>query len=154
MLLLVMAELRSRQTRYADTEVFYRESLKKNGGDVVAMNNLAVLLALQGIKLDEALKLMNQAIEIAGQVAAMLDSRASVYIARHDPDNALKDIRAALADAETPVRLFHLAQVYQLAGQEKEARDTMDKALKKGLTREMLQPLELPAFEKLRQLPP
>ena len=57
-----------------------------------AMNNLAVLLALQGVKLDEALKLVNQAIEIAGPVAAMLDSRASVYTALGQPKEALKDI--------------------------------------------------------------
>ena len=107
-------------------------SSRRSSGDAVAMNNLAVLLALQGIKLDEALRLMNQAVEIAGRVAAMLDSRASVYMALNDPDNALNDIRAALADGETPVRLFHLAQVYQLSGQEKEARETMDKALQEG----------------------
>ncbi len=152
-LLLVMAELRSRQARYADAEAFYREVLGKNSSDAVAMNNLAVLLAMQGIKLDEALKLMNRAVEIAGRVGAMLDSRASVYMALNDQENALKDILDALKDGETSVRLFHLAQVYQLSGEEKEARETMDKALKKGLTGDMLQPLELPAFEKLRQLP-
>jgi tetratricopeptide (TPR) repeat protein len=152
-LLSLLAEVRSRQGRYADTEAFYREVLKKQSGDAVTMNNLAVLLALEGVKLDEALRLMNQAVEIAGRVGAMLDSRASVYMAMNDPDNALSDIRAAVADAETPVRLFHLAQASKLAGQDKEARETMDKALKQGLTPDMLQPLELPAFEKMRQLP-
>ncbi|MEN6451055.1 MAG: tetratricopeptide repeat protein [Thermoguttaceae bacterium] len=152
-LLSLGAEIRIRQARYADAEALYRESLKKSKSDVVVMNNLAVLLALQNVKLDEALKLMDQAVDTAGRVGAMLDSRASVYIAKKDSKNALKDIRDALADAETPVRLMHLAQALELAGQPKEARVEMDKALKAGLTVEMLQPLEATTFERLRQLP-
>jgi len=117
------------------------------------MNNLAVLLALQGIKLEESLKLIDQAIEIAGPMAPMLDSRASVYIAMNDPDAALTDMADALADAETPVRYFHQAQAYELAGQHNAAASAMEKAMKLGLTKDMLQPLEIPAFEKLSQLP-
>jgi len=117
------------------------------------MNYLAVLLALQGIKLDESLKLVNQAIEIAGPVAAMLDSRATVRMAVGEPDKALEDMAEALNDAETPVRLFHQAQAYEKAGQPNAAAAVMEKAMQKGLTKSMLQPLELPAFEKLRQLP-
>ncbi|MEN6457348.1 MAG: tetratricopeptide repeat protein [Thermoguttaceae bacterium] len=147
----MLAELRIRQARYAEAESLYREALEKNPNDAVAMNNLAVLLALRGVKLDEALALVNRAVEIAGRVGAMLDSRATIYIARNDADNALKDMLAAVKDADTPVRLFHLAQAYQVGGQPKEAKEVMKKALKQGLTREMLQPLEWPAFEKMKQ---
>lgn len=63
-LLLAMADLRAHQGRYGDAEAFYREILAKQGRDVWALNNLAVLLALQGVKLDEALKLVNQALEM------------------------------------------------------------------------------------------
>jgi tetratricopeptide (TPR) repeat protein len=152
-LLLMMADIRTTQSRYAEAEGFYREVLQKNSGNAVAMNNLAVLLALQGIKLDESLKFINQAIEIAGPVAAMLDSRATVRMAVGEPDKALEDMAEALNDAETPVRLFHQAQAYEKAGQPNAAAAVMEKAVQKGLTKSMLQPLELPAFEKLRQLP-
>ena len=151
-LLLAMTELRTQQARYADAESIYREILGKSSGNAVAMNNLAVLLALQGVKLDESLKLVDQAIEIAGPVAAMLDSRASVYIARNELDKALEDLQLALAEQATPVRLFHQAQAYEKAGQSNAASVAMDKAMQKGLTKEMLQPLELPTFEKLQRL--
>ena len=82
----------------------------------------------------------------------MLDSRATVYLAMGNPEKALEDITAAVADQETPVRLFHLAQAYSLAGDMTNAKTAFKKALRKGLTKEMLQPLEFPAFEKLRQL--
>ena len=151
-LLMVTADLYTRQARYAEAENLYREILQKNSGHSVAMNNLAVLLALQGVKLDEALKLINQAIEISGPMAAMLDSRASVYIARNEPEKALADMTEALTEAETPERLFHQAQAYDEAGQANAAAEAMQKAMKEGLVKEMLQPLEIPAFEKLRKL--
>ena len=50
-------------------------------------------------------------------VAALLDSRASVHMALGEPEKALADMADALADAETPVRLFHQAQAYEQAGQ-------------------------------------
>ena len=150
-LLLAMAELRTQLGRYADAEGLYREVLSKNSGNAAAMNNLAVLLALQGIQLDEALKLVNGAIEIAGPTAKILDSRATVYTARGEPNEAIKDLDDALAEAESPVWLFHQARAYELAGRHNDAVAAMEKALKKGLTPRMLQPLELPAFEKLRR---
>ena len=94
-----------------------------------------------------------QAIERTGPVGPMLDSRATVYIAMKDPQKALEDLNASIADQETPVRLFHRAQAYELAGDNAKARTDLDAALKKGLTKESLQPLEWKALEKLRQLP-
>lgn len=151
-LLMAMADLCTKQDRYADAEGYYRQTLEKNSGNASAMNNLAVLLALQGIKLDESLELIEKAIESAGPVAAMLDSRATIHLARHEPDKALADINGALAEAETPVRLFHLAQAYQQGSQQDAAVDALKKALAKGLTKDMLQLSEVPAFDKLMEL--
>ena len=82
----------------------------------------------------------------------MLDSRASVYMALNDPEQALDDMKEALADNETPVRLFHQAQAYEQAGQKNAAAASMEKAVEKGLTKEMLHPLEHPAYGKLLRL--
>lgn len=150
-LLQALAEIRTRQTRYNETEALYREVLASNPDNAVAMNNLAVLLALQGIKLDESLELVSKAIEIAGPLGSMLDSRASVYLAIGEPEKALADLADAIADSESPVRLFHQAQAFHKAGKIEEAKIAMQKALAKNLAPEMLQPLEVPAFEKLRE---
>ena len=91
------------------------------------MNNLAVLLAQQGIKLDEALKLVNQAIDVFGAAGALLDSRASVYLAMGDTEKALADINRALAETESPVWLFHQAQAYERAGQHAKAAAAMER---------------------------
>jgi cellulose synthase operon protein C len=151
-LLLVMADSYTRQSRYTDAETYYREVIKRNPKDAQAMNNLAFLLALQGVKLDEALKFSDQAVEILGPLGAVLDSRGCVYIAMRNPDKALKDLDESLADRETPLRYFHQAQAYTLAGQQNSARTAMFKALQMGLTKDMLQPPEVPAYDKLNQL--
>jgi tetratricopeptide (TPR) repeat protein len=150
-LMMIHAELCSKLARFVDAETLYREILQKTGSNAYALNNLAVLLALQGIKLDDATTLIAQAIEIAGPVGAMLDSRATIYLAKGETDKALADLADAVADAETPVRLFHQAVALEKAGKSGEAATSMEKALQKGLTKEMLHPLEAPAFDRLKQ---
>ena len=152
-ILLTLGDTRVNQDRFIEAEKFYREILDKNPGHAVAMNNLAVLLALQGKKLDEALSLINKAIEITGPVASMLDTRATVYIASGDAEKALKDMEESVADEASPTRLFHQAQALYLGNQKFAASSTMQQALKAGLSKEMLISLEIPSFEKLQKLP-
>jgi len=151
-LLLVTADFRSRQQRYAEAEACYREIIAQRPNDAIAMNNLAVLLALQGRKVDEALELIQAAIKIAGPVAAMLDSRASVHLARGKAQEAIADLTTALDERPTPVRRFHLAQAYDMAGQRAEAAAAMREAVDAGLTEHQLHPLERPAFGRLKKL--
>jgi len=151
-LLLSMADVRTLQGQNRQAEALYRELIEKYDPNAVAMNNLAILLALQGVKLDEALKLINRALEIAGPMASMLDSRSTVYVALGQYDKALADLELAIADAETPIRLFHRAQACQRAGRSREAIQAIKKARALGLKPDMLQPLERPAYEKLKGL--
>jgi len=151
-LLLAMADVRTTQGRYNEAEAIYRDIIRRNANDPVAMNNLAVLLALQGIKVGEALKMVNRALELAGPMASILDSRASVYMAAGQPEKALVDLQHALSDGLTPVRFFHQAQAYDQAGEEQAAAESIKKAVDLGLDSEMLQPLERPIYDKLRKL--
>jgi tetratricopeptide (TPR) repeat protein len=151
-LLLDLAEICTAQKNYAEAVDIYREILNKDPKNVMVMNNLAVLLALRGEHLDEALQLVNQALEIAGPIGAILDSRAIVYIAMHESGKAMEDLQSAMADGETPVGLFHRAQACALAGRGSESKNALAAALKKGLTPKMLHPLERPVLEKMTQL--
>ena len=134
-LLMRYADLCTKQARYPVAEGCYREVILKAPGNASALNNLALLLALQGSKLDEAMKLINQAVEIAGPVGAMLDSRATVYLALGESDKALGDLADALADAETPVRLFHQAQAYDQAGKQSEAATALERPWRRASPR-------------------
>jgi tetratricopeptide (TPR) repeat protein len=150
-LLIASAYLSMVQQRYADAEASYREVLAKNADDFLALNDLAVLLALEGKKLDESLDLINRAIKVAGPVASILDSRAVIYIAQGHADKALADIELAVGEEVTPVRLFHRARALFLAGKTKEAHDALEEADKKGFKRAMLDPPERDFYDKVRQ---
>jgi len=152
-LLQAVAVLRAFQQRYAEAEALYREALRENPKNYVAMNNLAVLLALEKTKLDEALALMDRAIKIAGPMPVLLDSRATVYIARGESRKAIDDLQKAvgLDEGVAPVRYFHLAQAYHQAGDKPAATAAFEKAQQLGLEAKMLEPQERPVYEKLRK---
>ena len=119
---LVLADLHAQLQQYDKSISDYREVFAKTPRNYLAMNNLAVGLARAGQNPDEALKLINDALEISGPMASLLDSRAIVFIARQEPDKALEDLAAAIQDDGAPDQYFHQAWAYLLAGKKTEAR--------------------------------
>ncbi len=148
---ILLAEARTTQQRYDEAAQHYRNVLKAAPDHAVALNNLAVLLALQGIQLDEAEHLINRAIAQAGPIASMLDSRATVYTALGQYDKALSDIERAIAENPSPVWLFHRALIHDRAGRKQAAAKSLAEAHRNGLTADMLQPLEHPDYERMQQ---
>jgi cellulose synthase operon protein C len=150
-LLLALGAINTGRGNFADAEKFYREVLQKNAGHTVAMNNLAVLFSVTGKNLDEALQLIDKAIELNGPLPAMCDTRACVFLARHESQKALAEIGRALAGEETPERLFHQALAYEQLGQNQAAAAAMVKALDEGLTQNQLLAPEHKDFERLQK---
>lgn len=152
-LLTALGLLKIVQNQPEQAEVFYRQVLARNPNDFQAYNNLALLLANSGKKTDEALDLINRAIELAGSQAALLDSRAVVRISRHEPQRALEDLETILNDpAEklNPVWLFHKAWALKLADNPVEAGDVLHQARNEhDLDRAQIDPPERAAFDKL-----
>jgi tetratricopeptide (TPR) repeat protein len=154
-LLLAIGDIHVGETKYDEAENCYREVLKNNPKLSTAMNNLVVMITLKPKnekELNEALKMIDDAIRISGPVAQMLDTRACVYIALGQSDKALADMNDVVADRKTPDRLFHQAQALELAGKKNEAAIVMEEALGMGLSAKHLQKPELPAFERLKKL--
>jgi cellulose synthase operon protein C len=137
------------QQRYADAETLYREILAKTPKDADAMNNLAYIMGLSGTKLDEALKHVNRAMEIAGPRPDMLDTRGTIYLAMNQTDQALADLKKATADSTEASRFLHLAQAYDRAGNSSAAAEAMKKTQQMGLSATVL---PLPEQEAYRQL--
>ena len=148
-ILLALGELRGTQDRVDEAVQVYREILKRDEHNVGAMNNLAVLLALQKRDLNEARQLVEKAIEIAGPLPALLDSRATVYLALGKPQQALSDLQQVVGEDPRPNRQFHLALAYFRAGQEKAAAQALTEGRKLGLTPDKLHPLERPDYRDL-----
>ena len=105
-LLLVMAEVRTQQEKFAEVETVYREVLQKDPHNIRALNNLAELLALRGQKSQEALALVEEAIKWGGPIPAFLDTRASVLLALGQPEKALADLDEVIAQSPQPQDLL------------------------------------------------
>jgi tetratricopeptide (TPR) repeat protein len=149
-LLLMLSVVHEEQRQYDKAKEDYREVLAKEPRNYQALNNLAVNLARNGGDLDEALSLINQALAVKGPLATVFDSRALVYIARNDPAKALEDATLAVQDSGAPEQYFHQAWAYSLLDRKSEAAAAFDAALKKGLDRKLLDPREIPMYDRLK----
>ena len=144
-----LAVVRDFQGRFAEAERIYRKVLEEDPGNPTVLNNLAVLFALQGIKLDEASALINLAIEKVGPTPGVLDSRAMVRLAQGRPTLALEDLQQAIAKKPSAGMYFHQALAYQKNGQKQLATEALEKAHSLGLEETRLQAAEQRAYRKL-----
>jgi tetratricopeptide (TPR) repeat protein len=148
-----LADLRDTQGRYNEAKDMYREILRASPRNVLAMNNLAWLLALHEGKKEEPLKLLETAVGIQGPDGNLLDTRGVVHLTAGEPSQAVSDLQAAAAQEVRPERYFHLAQAYRKSKNMPEATRTMRKAVNElGLTKKDLHRLEWKAFDELLAL--
>ncbi len=156
-LLLHLAALRDYQRRDADAEKIYREILSKDELHLLANNNLAWLLAMResdnSNHLNEALELVNRAINSRGPLAQFLDTRATIYMKmgeKTDITQAINDLQEAIAVTDNePAILVNLARAHLMNDDFVEAKKAMLNARRLGLTEEDLHPREHESYREL-----
>ena len=141
-LLVHLADLRDYEGRYDDAEQIYRRTLSLDGTRLWALNNLAWLSGLRGKNAKEGLQFVNKAIERAGALGELLDTRAIVHLALGDPESAIRDLSRAVEASPSPTKYYHLATAQLQAGQSDAARESYRTALDAGFTAALLHPLE------------
>jgi cellulose synthase operon protein C len=146
--ILQRAELRGLQTKFAESEALYRQVLQQDSRNIVALNNLAYLLAAQDSKLDEAMQLVNRAMAISGERGSFLDTRALIFLKLGANKEALDDLNKALLDGETSFRHFHRAMALRPSDRPAAKKD-MEDAQKMQLTATKVHPLERKTYEEL-----
>jgi tetratricopeptide (TPR) repeat protein len=146
---LALAEWHVSRRDVAAAEPIYREILAKDPNNVHALNNLAWVLAPRGDRLDEAARMIDQAIQIAGSSGELLDTRARVLIARGNFDRAIDDLKTALEFGETSLRYFHLAIAQFKQLKKDDAVQSFREARARGLDSRMIHPTDLPAYKAL-----
>lgn len=130
----------------------YRRVLEAEPNNLSACNNLAMVLALTGRDLELAMNVVGRLFERLGPVDYLLDTRGLVHWATRSLDEAEVDFRQALESSQRADKYFHLALVLDAKGQVAEARQAMELAVKGGVTRDRLHPLERTNFERLSKL--
>ena len=146
---LQLADLLEIGNRFDEAEVLYRQIVAEHSHNVMGLNNLAWLLALRPGKGQEALNFINRAIEVAGPLGHLLDTRAMVFLALDQSGLAIADLEQALSDSPSPFRYFHLARAHRLARNSQAAADAFRKAAESGLEPQLLHPAERLAFREM-----
>ncbi|MBL8798796.1 MAG: tetratricopeptide repeat protein [Planctomycetia bacterium] len=148
-LLVCLADLRDLQGRYADSERLYRQVLERDPRNLVALNNLAYLLALQNQKTEEALALLDRALAVGGPMPELIDTRALIRLRSGQPQQAISDLEEAVADAPGASLCYHLAQAHQLANNPTAAAAALRRAKSLGLQPDRLHALERATYQRL-----
>ncbi|HKL78728.1 MAG TPA: tetratricopeptide repeat protein [Gammaproteobacteria bacterium] len=147
-LLYARAVIREQQGDYAGMEADIRRVMEQQPEDAKAYNFLGYSLADRGVRLKEALRLLQKANELAPEQGYILDSLGWVHYRLGRLDKAEQLLRRALertpGDAEI---LAHLGEVLEAQGRQEAARGIWRKALEQageetGLAQELRRRLE------------
>lgn len=150
---LARANLRDMQGRPEEAERIYREVLRHDDRNVLALNNLAALLAFRDKPDREALSFIERAIGVSGPVPGLLDTRAIVYLSQGQWEQAARDLEDVVSLEAAPASYLRLARAYLMAGDRRQAQAALRKARQSGVRLDDLHPLERPVYgEVLHQL--
>jgi cellulose synthase operon protein C len=132
-LLTLEADLLVLRGRNGDAEAAYRAVLQRAPDNTMALNNLAWLLSGREAGRPEALQRINQAIAAAGPQGTLLDTRGLIRLWAGQAVQAVPDFEAAVAEAPTGIRWFHLALACQANNDRRGAERAWQKARGLGL---------------------
>jgi predicted Zn-dependent protease len=148
-LLLALADVHYLRGAYRAAEKLYRTVLENEATNLMALNNLAWMLAHQTGREQEALGLVSRAIETVGTHPSLIDTRGVVQLALIRPDLAVLDFETACAAEAGPSKYFHLARAYHALHRRNDARDALSKGQALGLTTASVDPFERADYEQL-----
>jgi tetratricopeptide (TPR) repeat protein len=146
---LALANLRDLDGKVEEAERIYRQVLKQDDRNVLAYNNLAVLLALRTQRAAEALVLIERAIEIAGPLPMLLDTRGTVYLESNQADKAVQDLQKATELSGDAGSYYRLARAHFLLRDRQSAQTALRRAEDAGLKISDLHSLEHVAYRRL-----
>jgi Tfp pilus assembly protein PilF len=150
-LVTTVANLRFRQGLAVAAEPLFRQVLRLDANNVVALNNLAMLIADHAQDKSEALALIDLALDKWGRDPALLSTKGYVLLYLNNPSSAREHLWEALADTtQDPRILLYLAKAHLMLGDADAAQSTLERALRGDLHEESLTRGELAWLEELR----
>ena len=144
---LQLADLLELQHQFDAAEQLYRKALQSSPNSVVALNNLAWVIAHRQPH-EEALEFVQKAITIAGPLVDLLDTRAKVYLSLGRASEAIQDLEDAINESPTAVRYFQLALAQELNSNHLAAKSAFAQAIRHGIDVRDLHPADAKEFEK------
>jgi tetratricopeptide (TPR) repeat protein len=134
-----LANIRALQQRGEEACALLRQVLALEPKNVVALNNLATLLAEQPGKEKEAADYVDRAIQLVGPKPALLDTKGTILMGLGKTDQAAQLLHDATRSPDPDPRYhFHLAVAYDRLGEVGKAREELAKARRGELSRSIL----------------
>jgi tetratricopeptide (TPR) repeat protein len=126
----LLGAIYEREKKFDQAEQEFRKVLDVNPANAGALNYYGYMLADRGIRLDEAMSLIQRAITQEPNNGAYLDSLGWAYYKQNKLAEAEENLRkAADRTPHDPTVLGHLADVYMKLGQTERAAELMERAL-------------------------
>jgi tetratricopeptide (TPR) repeat protein len=150
-LMMALADVYDAQKQYGRAKEQYMAVLTAYPKNAFAINNLAWILALHEKRNGEAMEQINWAIELAGPLGTLLDTKGVIQMEMAKYADAIETLKSAVLENPTPARWYHLARAYYLMKNEKEAKTAWNKAKDSKLSEKALHPLELPDYRKMAE---
>jgi tetratricopeptide (TPR) repeat protein len=123
-LLFLRGSVEERQKHYDAAEVFFKKILALDPNNVLTLNYYGYMLADRGTDLDEALHLIQKAVQLDPQNYAYLDSLGWVYFKLGQYTLAENNLRQASQRMNTdPTVHDHLGELYEKTGRLKQAAE-------------------------------
>ncbi len=131
---LILAGMLLGAGEYEEPAQLYRRVIEIDDQQVIAMNNLAWILATNYQQFDEALELADRGLELQPAYADLLDTRGVIHKELGNYDRAVRDFNRALeiygeATPSASTSAFNLAKVQMEMGRTQAARANLQKAL-------------------------
>lgn len=118
-----MAVLDEQLGNNAESETLYRRAIGAKADLPIALNNLAMILARRGEKLDEALAFAQRAVAARPGVATIFDTLAYVQAKKGDYNGAIASIQHAInLEPQSMLWQVHEAKYYWEGGKHKDAQ--------------------------------
>jgi tetratricopeptide (TPR) repeat protein len=111
-----------RQHHIEPAERFFRQALALDPSNAMTLNYLGYMLADKGVRLPEALQLIQKAVKQQPANGAYLDSLGWVYFKMGDYERAEDNLRSAVQRDQTdPTVHMHLGDLYEKTGRIRQA---------------------------------
>jgi tetratricopeptide (TPR) repeat protein len=128
-----LATIYERQKDFDKAESIFKEVLKDNPKNAVVLNYMGYMLADRGVRLDEAVKYVEEALAIDPNNGAYLDSLGWAFFKLNELEKAEKLLLQAVDLVKNdPVIHDHLGDLYFKTGALEKARDSWTKSLSTG----------------------
>ncbi len=152
-LLRLLADVYDLQQRYDDAREVYLQMLLLDENHIVALNNLAWILACRGDPVS-GLELINRAIERAGPYPELLDTQGVALMHAGQSEAAVQVLMDAARQSRSASVLLHLADARRAAGDMAGAEAAFQEYREMDKGGDALHPLDQKVHQRLESLFP